>query len=54
LVLATPAIVYDYDFFGDKTFQDFKVRTFQGEYFNGQDIISIDMSIETTFDIDKV
>lgn len=51
---ANPTIVYDYDFFGDKTFQDFKVHTFQAEYFNNRDIVSIDMSVETTFDIEKV
>jgi len=53
-ILATPANIYTYQFFGDKTFNDFKVQYFQLEYYNSNDIISIDLSIATTFEPDLV
>jgi len=49
-ITATPTNIYNYSFFWDKTFSDFKVKKFQTEYFNGTDILSIDLSIETTYE----
>lgn len=53
-ILATPANIYSYTFFGDKTFSDFKVKDFQAEFYNTTDIISIDLSIVTVFEPDLV
>lgn len=51
-ITATPALVYDYDFFWDKTFVDFNVKSFQVEYFNTTDLISIDLDVGTYFEED--
>ena len=53
-ILATPANVYDFDFFRDKTFGDFKIKNFQAEFYNSGDIMSIDLSIATTFEQELV
>ncbi len=53
-LLADTTLAYGYDFFGDKTFDDFKIHEFQAEYYNNQDIMSLDMSAVKSFDIEKV
>lgn len=53
-ITTTPSNIYQYTFFGDKTFSDFKVKDFQIEYYNTGSIISIDLSIATTFETELV
>jgi len=53
-ILSSPTTVYTYDFFGDKTFNDFKIQYFQSHYYNSNNIMSIDLSIATAFDLDLV
>lgn len=53
-ITATPSLAYNYEFFGDKTFLDFTVKSFQVEYFNSTDIINIDLDIGTNFEEDLV
>ena len=49
-IAATPLNIYNYTFFWDKVFSDFKVKWFQAVYFNGTDIMSVDLSIVPIFE----
>lgn len=53
-IIATPSLVYGYNFFGDKTFPDFKVKEFQAITYNSGSIVNIDLDIATTFEQDLV
>lgn len=50
---ATPTNAYDLQFFGDKTFSDFKVKNFQGEFYNTGKILSLDIEVVRVYEPEK-